>query len=1462
MPEENAHPSTSELSAFSLGALSTEKAAEIEQHVATCEPCCETMVNLSADDTFVGLLQVAGNPSHSPTLLSGETSDQNDDHTIPLPLASHSRYELEQLVGKGGMGRVFKARHRMMDRVVALKVIHREWIRRQEAIDRFRREMKSAASLNHPNIVTAYDAEHADDLHFLVMEYVDGEDLAETVRQQGALPVATACDYIQQAAEGLQHAHERGMVHRDIKPHNLIVTKDNVVKILDFGLASLSPPTTSNDPITDGADGNLTIAGAIMGTPDFISPEQARDAGTVDGRSDIYSLGMTLYYLLAGRVPFTEGSATDKLKQHAETKPARLSEIRDDVPQELQDVIDRMTAKDPAERFQSPEEVADALRSINSGSGSQPPLRNIRHNGGSFPGWFRGVVLLAAIVGICLIFYGREQRIAKADYKALSTFLITGEREEHPSRIVERLISTDTGREYLRKLDTENSQLAFAEGDFVREYRFVVAFAYDDRLAVMGWNDSGLGQSISDIPNGFTLDSLRFDNQENQLKRVYMRYMTAAAERGILGDLKPHSKYEANIPIDHLIKGPLSFRELFQGGTPVPEKSTQNVMLAASAIPRLRLDGKTVSSNTTGLPRIRTWNFNGRDVEEMNVRLLLAQNGMTKVVQEYCLTDLPSEFQNDVRLDIRDATEVGHGRNIDATLHVEMPSDSRATTVGDNRGMSVTIDAPFSADFEQTGLDDIDSDETQLLFAKGYWKGDFDHGPSMNEMTEATKDSEAIFLFVTVDWKPLDPEVAEQRLKRSSDGANVSGGEIIQRLLDHGEHPLDRLKPLICEAAGIPADQWDEFARSPIASTDSINGEPLSLALLKLEVHESASTAALEEFRYTTDGPLRPTDLHNAMSPTKHRGNYSILKPNALSDLRFDVASVDGQSARLEGDFSFELPDICAGRISYVAHVDENSDLSVTEFSLPNRGITIRLTDEETWKRVERVTTLEAARAAIVGSWRARQMTVKGWPLPQELVELVQHDFTQKRYRLLFPKPGRNVCEPYEEETYALHQADEHFSITIGEEDNGYQGLVEFEDRDTLRLYLPIDLAANPTELISADAAAYTLDVLERVDFASNPQLDLKTNFEPAGNVAVSIRYKSPAHDRQASVTAELELEANQSASVAKLIDLASSLNEIDWTKANSEAVVFVYSKGRPLAYSLSIEGVQNPGPGEPLMIATWREGDGKVTRRQRQSRPLRNANDAFSLIYSFFLNDGRMDSLTSWNDVKPTEPPFVASGPVTPIEEASAITDEPPVLAHFHFNGDTTNSANGEGIAIVNDPVFQRDSLMLDGKYRKLKDDPFRLRTPKLNYRSFAVAIRFKADSLDGAILSGGPLHRWMVIEQSESAKLTIRLGRFNYDVAQIKSGEWYNLVCSHDRETGTVQICLNGVALEPMQIGTRKFDVEGSPQEETAKEWVFRNPENAFTFHGLIDEFVVFGRALTKEEACHVDLGDETDH
>ncbi len=303
----------------------------------------------------------------------------------PPELVGHSRYELRGFLGAGGMGVVYKALHRMMNRLVALKVINRRLLDRPDMVERFRREVRAAAQLHHPNIVAAYDAEQAGDCHFLVMEFVEGTNLDELLAAEGRFPVDRSCEYARQAALGLQHAFERGLVHRDVKPHNLMLTPGGTVKVLDFGLARLAsevglppPPQAAgvgSAPALDeswaagttmvsrkgGPGTGLTAAYTGMGTADYRAPEEALDARRADIRADVYSLGCTLYRFLAGRVPFPEGDALAKVRAHMQTEPVRVDRLGPGVPRALADVVARMMAKDPTSRFATPAEVARAL---------------------------------------------------------------------------------------------------------------------------------------------------------------------------------------------------------------------------------------------------------------------------------------------------------------------------------------------------------------------------------------------------------------------------------------------------------------------------------------------------------------------------------------------------------------------------------------------------------------------------------------------------------------------------------------------------------------------------------------------------------------------------------------------------------------------------------------------------------------------------------------------------------------------------------------------------------------------------------------------------------------------------------------------------------------------------------------------------------------------------------------------
>ena len=266
-------------------------------------------------------------------------------------------YEVLHCLGGGSMGQVFKARHLRLDRIVALKVIRPALVANPDALQRFHREAQAAARLSHPNVVGVYDAAEANGIHYLSMEYVEGVNLATWVQELGPMPYGQACDYVRQAALGLQHAHERGLVHRDIKPANLLLAAQGAVaKVVDMGLARLKPGGPTGQPV-----GELTHEGAIMGTPAYLAPEQARDARTADIRADLYSLGCTLYYLLSGRVPFPGASLAEIILKHQSEQPEPLSQSRPEVPEGVQAIVTKLLAKRPEDRYPTPGELAEAL---------------------------------------------------------------------------------------------------------------------------------------------------------------------------------------------------------------------------------------------------------------------------------------------------------------------------------------------------------------------------------------------------------------------------------------------------------------------------------------------------------------------------------------------------------------------------------------------------------------------------------------------------------------------------------------------------------------------------------------------------------------------------------------------------------------------------------------------------------------------------------------------------------------------------------------------------------------------------------------------------------------------------------------------------------------------------------------------------------------------------------------------
>lgn len=336
-----AHPSREALAAYGSGRADEPTRAAVSRHLEGCDACRRLLVDLSS-----------GRPGATPApdKALGE---------LPRPGAKPAeeppKYEIVRELGGGGMGVVYLVRNVELNRYEAFKVMRPSLVTAPAAVERFRQEVLASSALEHDNIVRVYAFVRTRDHIGFTMQFEDGTDLDRLVKGGQPLSVARACQYIHQAAEGLQFAHQRGVVHRDIKPSNLMLVvtgKRHRVKILDFGLAKAAAV---------GGGPELTKVGSMMGTPAYMAPEQAVDTAAVDIRADIYSLGCSLYFLLAGRAPFGGHTAMQLLFAHREQEAERLDRVRADVPSGLADVVAEMMAKDPARRFQTPAEVSAAL---------------------------------------------------------------------------------------------------------------------------------------------------------------------------------------------------------------------------------------------------------------------------------------------------------------------------------------------------------------------------------------------------------------------------------------------------------------------------------------------------------------------------------------------------------------------------------------------------------------------------------------------------------------------------------------------------------------------------------------------------------------------------------------------------------------------------------------------------------------------------------------------------------------------------------------------------------------------------------------------------------------------------------------------------------------------------------------------------------------------------------------------
>jgi urea transport system substrate-binding protein len=339
-------PSREQLERLTSRTLDPADQATVATHVHGCPTCQQTVASLNPH-----MRTAEWRPS-----LDAE-SELTGSAKLPEELRRHPRYRVLGILGRGGMGTVYKAEHRLLERPVVLKVIRPDLVSSSHAVQRFQREARLAARLSHPNVVTVYEAEDLGSTQLLVMEFIEGANLAELVVERGLLPVAEACELIRQAAVGLEYVHTQGLVHRDVKPHNLLVSRTGQVKIVDLGLATLKSGRTPTD-------GKLTAERQFLGTADFAAPEQWESSRDVDIRADIYSLGCTLYFLLAGQTPFPNTKYSTLMQQmwaHSQAPLPPIRELRPDLPDEIASILERMLAKNPDERFSRPDEVVAAL---------------------------------------------------------------------------------------------------------------------------------------------------------------------------------------------------------------------------------------------------------------------------------------------------------------------------------------------------------------------------------------------------------------------------------------------------------------------------------------------------------------------------------------------------------------------------------------------------------------------------------------------------------------------------------------------------------------------------------------------------------------------------------------------------------------------------------------------------------------------------------------------------------------------------------------------------------------------------------------------------------------------------------------------------------------------------------------------------------------------------------------------
>ena len=364
----NSCPTQETLSDFLLGKLNGDELEDVGSHLVDCLQCLEAVQSLeSQTDGLVESLRETLEEDVQPQKpLSGKSSKVAHQHNsvasgqivadkVEKPFERLGTYDLLEVIGRGGTGVVYRARHTRLKTIVAVKVLPAESLTRPDTLARFNREMAAIGQLVHPHIVQATDADEDDGQHFLVMEYVQGGDLCTLVRRQGPLSVAEATSCVLQTAKGLAYAHSQGMIHRDVKPSNILLSSNGVIKVSDLGLARA---------LQSMEDDGSTHTGSLMGTFDFMAPEQALNAKAADERADIYGLGCTLFYLLTGNAPFASESMLETLIAHREQSPPAIRQLRAEVPKSLDLLIRRMLAKNTKDRPASMNEIVTELETL------------------------------------------------------------------------------------------------------------------------------------------------------------------------------------------------------------------------------------------------------------------------------------------------------------------------------------------------------------------------------------------------------------------------------------------------------------------------------------------------------------------------------------------------------------------------------------------------------------------------------------------------------------------------------------------------------------------------------------------------------------------------------------------------------------------------------------------------------------------------------------------------------------------------------------------------------------------------------------------------------------------------------------------------------------------------------------------------------------------------------------------